>query len=247
MPDIPFPNVPAYPGVPLLTRPVASAIASSPVLAIALGTVETLLLNALQQPPKWGIFDSSGNQLGINSLTTQEQIQAAISNAVTGSTLTVLSTLDMGYTKESRVADFPVEGGGFATYNKVETPGNPTVTLALSGTESDRTAFLAALDDACTSPDLYNVVTPTVTYTNYTIERYTYARRATRGATLLIVEISLKEARSVSASLTKVAASPIIAPQAASATPQTNSGMTQGKTPDTSTLRSIAAKLGITN
>ena len=53
MPEIPFPNVPAYPGVPALIRPVSTAIASVPALAIALGAVETLLINALQQAPQW--------------------------------------------------------------------------------------------------------------------------------------------------------------------------------------------------
>jgi hypothetical protein len=76
------------------------------VIAIGLGTLQTILGSALQQAPRWEIFDSGGNQLGIN-------------------------------------------------------------------------------------------------YVNYSIERYRYARRASAGATLLIVEVSLKEIRQVTASYAK--------------------------------------------
>src|SRR6202035_2919805 len=103
------------------------------------------------------------------------------------------------YVKESRVSNFPVERGGFASYNKVEMPGNPTVSLVLDGSQSDRTSFLAAIDGACKSTTLYNVATPEVTYANHTIERYSYRRQANRGAFLFVVEVSLIEVRQLSA------------------------------------------------
>lgn len=245
MPFIQFPNVPAFPGVPALVRPVQIAVARNTPLSIALGTVENLLIQALQQTPRWGIFDLAGNQLGINA-TQINPILSVLASQFSGAVAPSLSTLALDYVKETRVSDFPVEGGSFATYNKVELPANPLVTLTLAGTEDDRTTFLNAIDAACKSTNGYNIVTPTVTYTNYTIERYNYGRRAQRGATLLMVEVSLKEIRQVSASFT-TATKPIINPQNPGATPQTNSGMTQPATPDTSTLRSIANKLGITN
>lgn len=83
-----------------------------------------------------------------------------------------------------------------------------------------------------------------MSYINYSIERYTYARRSSKGATLLMVEVSLKEIRQVQASFTTA---PITNPQNPASTSQVNSGMTQPSTPDTSTLQSIATKLGITN
>jgi hypothetical protein len=241
MPNIPFPNVPAFPGVPVLTRPVSVAIARSPALAIGIGTVENLLIQALQQTPQWGIFDAAGNQLGVNS-NNSNSILSALASQVTGASSPVLSTVGVDFVKEMRVSDFPVETGSFASYNKVETPDNPVVTLALAGSEDDRTYFLNAIDAACKSTNLYDVVTPTVTYVNYTIERYTYSRRASKGATLLIVEVSLKKIRQVTATFARVTA-PIVSPQNTAATPQVNNGMTQPSAPDTSTLKSIVNKI----
>lgn len=246
MPTIPFPSVPAYPGVPALTRPISAGIARNVPLSIALGTVENLLIQALQQYPKWGIFDAAGNQLGIDASGINPLLSVLVSQ-IGGSTAPVLSTLSVDYVKEMKSSSFPVEGGSFATYNKVELPANPVVTLTLDGTLADRTNFLSAIDGACKSTKGYNVLTPEVTYANYSLDRYSYGRRASRGATLLIVEVVLEEIRQVSATFTTATPTPIVNPQNPGATPQTNSGMTQPATPDTSTLRSIANKLGITN
>lgn len=246
MPLIQFPSVPAYPGVPLLVRPAQIAIAQSPVLAIGIGTVENILVGALQQAPQWGIFDSDGNQLGVNG-TASNAIISALASQVTGQTAAVVSTFSFDYTKETRISSFPVEGGGFANYNKVEVPGTPVVTLILDGDEDDRTRFLEAIDAACISTDLYSVVTPEITYANYSVARYSYQRRANRGATLLMVEIALEEIRTVSATFSASATTSITNPQDPASTPQTNNGITQPSTPDTSTLKSLAGKLGLTN
>jgi hypothetical protein len=220
-------------------RPVSAAIASVPVLAIGIGTLANILGSALQQTPQWGIFDSDGNQLGINATSS---LTSALTSQITGATTPTLSTLSFEFTRETRISEFPVEEGGFANYNKVQTPGNPVVTLALSGSESDRTKFLTAMNAACISTDLFTVVTPEIVYANYSVERYRYARRASAGATLLIVEVSLKEIRQVTATFAKVP-SPIVNPQNTAATPQVNSGMTQPVAPDTSTLQSIVSKI----
>jgi hypothetical protein len=240
VPSIPFPNVPAFPGVPALTRPVSAAIASNPAISIALGTVENFLIQALQQTPRWGIFDALGNQLGIDS-NSNNAILMALSSQITGATAAVLSTYSFEFSKETRVSNFPIEGGSFANYNKVEMPANPVVTLILDGTEDDRTNFINAIDGACKSTNLYNVLTPEVQYVNYSVARYSYQRRATRGATLLMVEVVLEEIRQVSSSFATV----IVSPQNPAATPQTNNGITQAPAADTSTLRSIFNKLGI--
>lgn len=239
MPNIPFPSIPAYPGVPALVRPVQNAIAQVPVLAVGLGSFASILGSALQQTPRWGIFDSAGNQLGLNS-NANPSILSALESQLTGSTVPTLSTWGFDFVKEMQISGFPTEGGGFANYNKVELPANPVVTLALEGSEGYRTNFLNAIDAACKSTDLYNVITPEVSYLGYSMERYTYARRAQRGATMLIVDISMKEIRTVSATFTSVQS-----PQQASSTPEVNNGMTQPATSDTSTLKSLATKRGI--
>lgn len=227
MPSIPFPNVPNLPGVPQLARPINAAVAQVPALAVALGSFATILGQSLQQTPRWGIFDAQGNQLGINGTTTP-----SIESQLLGSSVPILSTYGFDFVKEMSVSGFPTEGGGFANYNKVEQPANPVITLILEGSVGDRANFINAIDTACKSTNLYNVVTPEVTYVGYTMERYTYARRSQRGATLIIMDISMKESRSVTATFT----TSIAAPQNPASTPQVNNGTTQPTTPDSSTL-----------
>lgn len=227
MPNIPFPDVPPYPGVPALVR----SINVPPVIQISLGLTQSILLSALQSQTQWGIFDSKGNQLGASG-----DENGIIQSIIVGS---VLSTNAFEFVKETRISDFPVEQGGFANYNKVEMPANPVVTLALAGSEIDRTSFLNEIAAACVSTELYSVVTPEVTYVNYSIERYNYVRRAERGATLLLVEISLKEIRQVSASYSSVQ-TPINQPQNPNATSQTNGGIVQPAAPDQSVLKQLA-------
>lgn len=228
MPLIPFPDVPQLPGVPALPR----SPLFPPATTIGLGLVEALIWRIFQVQTQWGIFDSNGNALG----------DPAIFTGLTGAVLesvgigSVLSTGSVEYGKELQVSDFPVERGGFASYNKVERPANPVVTMCLDANESDRTSFFNSIDAAAKSTNLYNVVTPEIVYTNYTISSYNYQRRAAKGATLIIMEIHLIEVRQVSAAFSQT----IVQPQNPGATPQSDTGVVQPQNPTTSTARSIA-------
>lgn len=234
MANIPFPNVPNAPGVP----PIPRSPKFPPVATAALAILQGALWRVLQVSNQWGVYDSKGKALGDPSKFTGF-IGNAIETAGLGATL---STSSVDYSKETKVADFPIEKGSFASYNKVETPANPIVTLALNGNEGDRRAFLNAIDLASKSTDLYSVVTPSVTYANYSIERYDYTRRADRGLTLLVVEITLKEIRQVSAAFSQSNKSQVVTPQVASASPTANNGKVQAATPRVSILKSLEKK-----
>lgn len=235
MPLIPFPNIPNVPGVPAIPR----SPNFPPALRASLGVLQGLLWRVLQVQTRWGIFDSKGRPLGDPS-----KLSGLVSNALDAAGIgSTLSTGSVEYSKETRVSDFPIEQGSFASYNKVETAASPAVTLCLTGSESNRRSFLEAIDAACKSTDLYSVVTPEVTYINYSVERYNYQRRSSKGATLLIVEINLKEIRQVSALYGMANPGGIDAPKDPGATPQSDSGKVQATTPPTSTLKSLANKL----
>jgi hypothetical protein len=235
MPLIPFPDIPQLPGVPALPR----SPKFPPLVRAGLGLVQGALWRVFQVQTRWGVFDSQGKPLGDPAKFTG-LIGNALDAAGLGSTL---STDAVEYSKETRVSDFPLERGSFASYNKVETAASPTVTLCLTGSESNRSTFLDAIDKASKSTDLYSVVTPEVTYIDYSIERYNYQRRSSKGATLLLVEITLKEIRQVSAQYTQANKGQVNAPKDAGATPAADNGKVQAKTPDTSTLKSLANKL----
>ena len=234
---IPFPNVPKLPGVPALPR----SPNFPPLLKAGLGLVQGMLWRIFQVQTRWGIWDSKGKPLGDPSKFTG-LIGNALEAAGLGSTM---STNSVDYSKETRVSDFPIEGGAFASYNKVETPASPQVVLCFQGSERERKTFLDAIDAACKSTDLYSVVTPERDYQGYTVERYNYARHNSKGATLLIVEITLKEIRQVSALYTTSNKGQVDKPKEPGATPQADNGKVQAQTPDVSTLKSVFKKLGI--
>ena len=218
MPLIPFPYVPNFPGVPALPRMVGIIIPT--VVAASLGILQSMLIGAYQSPQQWGIYDAIGKPL------TGSVGLSLVSD-------TTVSTISVDYAKETRVSDFPVERGGFASYNKVEMPGIPCVPLCLSGSPSDRTAFLNAIDAACKTTKLYSVVTPEVVYIGHTLERYNYRRARDKGATLLTVEIFLKEIRQVGA---QYSTSPVKNPKDTGATPTTDTGNVQPSVPQQSIL-----------
>lgn len=251
MPNIPFPDVPPYAGVPALVR----SANIPPQIQLALGELSTILASAMQSPFQWGIFDSQGNQLGMVAGGSNSLFQAIINSAATSAlnflgqaggsgSKTVLSTNAFEMSADTKISDFQVERGSFANYNKVVLSREPTVTLVLGGSSSDRTAFLAQIEQARQSTNLYSVVTPEVTYFNYSVERYSLIRRAERGATLLAVELTLREIRQVSAAFSTVQ-TPINQPQNPAATPQSNSGLVQPQAPPQSVLKSAAVALGL--
>jgi hypothetical protein len=232
---IPFPNVPNYPGVPPIPR-IAPGI---PGINISLANPQSSAISASVQSASyaetWGIYDSDSGD--------------ALYDPADGGTLSFFS---ISYARRMQISDFPIEantsteGAAFASFNKVWQPANPIVTFSLSGSETEQNGFLSALDAACQSTNLYDVVTPEITYLGYSIESYLYQRTAQHGAKMLMVEISLKEILQVSPSYTQTtAASPINDPQSPSAAPAVNNGLTQPSTPPQSVLSKILSPLGV--
>ena len=222
---IPYPSVPNYPGVPSIPRTAAG----SPSINISLASSQPLVISS--QEPIWGIFSATDN-----------------SPFFTPSEGGTLSTYSFDYSRQTTVSTFPVEMGSFVSYDKVWSPANPVVTLAFSGSESDKARLLDALETACLGTALWDVATPNAEYDNHTIERYTYRRMATKGATMLLIDVSLKEIKQVTISYSNASgtassgsATPSTsntpAPQSPSAAPAKSSGQIQPSTPSSGTLQ----------
>lgn len=230
MPRIPFPDVPDLEGVPQIPRSPKFPPAASAVL----GIVQGALWRAVQIGTQWGVFDANGRPLA-----DPRRFQGLTGEALNALGGTTVSTGALDYSKETRVSDFPVEGGSFVTYNKVELPASPAVILCMGGSENDRKRFLDAIDAATKSLDLYTIVTPEVNYIGYVIERYNYQRRSIKGANLLIVELSLREVRQAAA---KYAKSLTVAAKESSATPTVDGGKVQPQAAKSSTLKALINK-----
>lgn len=231
---IPFPNVPSLVGVPPLARNAKVPTTARAVLGFAQGT----LWRIFQQETEWGIFDESGNPV-IETSAFSGVVEAIVQAAGLGGG--TLSTDSVELVGEARVSDFPIEQGGFASYNKVTIPTMPTVRLTVGGSESTRAEFLAWLEGAVVSTDLYTVVTPEITYDRVTVEKYDYSRTSSKGAKLIIANVVLREIREISARYAERDKSEQLGEvsQPDSAMPL-DSGNVQPKEPSSSVLRGIA-------
>jgi hypothetical protein len=102
---------------------------------------------------------------------------------------------DVSFAKEWTVATFPIEQGGFASYDKVENPYESKVTICVGGSMTQRQQALAQVQSLASALTLVNVVTPEVVYPNANIVHYDYDRSAMKGAGLLGIDIWLEEIR----------------------------------------------------
>jgi hypothetical protein len=173
----------------------------------------------------WGLYYASGSASGTAGALVFD----------------VDSVLDLKQTGKSKVSTFPVEEGAFASYNKVQEPDATKVRIAVGG--PDRVAALqAALDTEKAACNLYNVVTPTKTYLNVTLENYDHEQTSSNGGVSgLVVDLSLVQVREVTPAHTTVA---IKKPkQPASASTKTG-GKAQGQTPAAKPTRTWSTVVG---
>lgn len=232
-----FPNVPNLPGVPQLPR----SPLFPPSEQALLGIVEGALWDALTLSPPWGIYPADSAQLNpsstdvfINSLVNAVA-PAGLGSLISGNAAILAdSCISVTGTVENKVSDFPVEGGAFATYNKVLRPAKPIVRLAKSGGTSAFNEFLTQIDTLTNNTTLVNVVTDGFTYTNCTIESYRYTRSASQGATLVQVDIHLVAVNQVAAYFSSTINS--LSPSAQS---PVNTGTQQAVTPSEQTQDSL--------
>lgn len=167
-PELPVPlfaNVPLNPGVPIMLRAPGALAYVAPALLLA----DALGITAFFLGPQWGIFTPDGQPFAIPD-----------------------SVASVDFRRQFRVADYPIEDGGFMNYDKVATPYDSRVRFMVG---ADRPSFLDAVDIACRSLTLYDVVTPDYVYHNANIIHYDYRREAAAGVSLITVDVWLQQIR----------------------------------------------------
>jgi hypothetical protein len=163
-----YPDVPIFPGVPAVFRRVQTELE----VAELSEQLQDDQLNGEGGPVSWGIFNADGSvALEPDSIFMVEP------------------------SAEYRISDYPVERGGFQSYNKVTLPAENRVTVTKGGSNADRADFLTALDAIMKSLDAFSIVTPDGTFLDRNPVRYNYSRSAENGATLLKIEIQFQEIR----------------------------------------------------
>ena len=142
------------------------------------------------------------------------------------SAVTFTSFLDIDLKNTGIALSYPVEEGGFASYNKVENPLGITVTLGIQGADSDFEAVLAKLNEYKTGAVTLAVATPAALYEKMTLETYSYKRARDAGAGMLVVVLTLKEVREV-VTQTTTTGSAITKPKNPTSAGKRNTGKTQ--------------------
>jgi hypothetical protein len=165
-----YPSVPNAPGVPPLLRNAARIADTATSGLLGISDELDLLIGA--EPVKWGVFDAAHQPVAVAD-----------------------SVISFEYRNGSRISDYPLEQGAFASYNKVANPYDAKVRMVCSGSEAKRTVFINALEAASKSIALYTVVTPEVTYLNANIESWDYRRESSNGAHVIIADLHIREIR----------------------------------------------------
>jgi hypothetical protein len=136
------------------------------------------------------------------------------------------SVIKVEYKHEYRIADFPIERGGFESYNKVQMPFDCRISFVIGSNArgpNNRAQFLVFLEQAVASLELFTVITPEAVYKSANLVHMEYTRESHRGVNLLLVDVWVQEIRLTTGSQVTNTQSPT------SQTP-TNNGQQQAQT-----------------
>jgi hypothetical protein len=109
------------------------------------------------------------------------------------SVVTADTVIGLTYRQDWPISDYPMQPNAFQSYNKVSTPFDARVRFATGGSKDDRVALINSIAAIAGDLNLYDVVTPEVTYSSVNITHYDYDRRALDGVGLLKIDVWLIE------------------------------------------------------
>lgn len=165
-----YPLVPAVAGVPAVLRSGAQVLDTLTLGFLGLGDLVNTIIGS--EPVLWGIYDPNGK-----IITDYD------------------SMVSMNYRNDSRVSDYPVENGTFASYNKVSDPFNIQIQLSCGGNLTRRAAFQADLLAAAKSLTLYTIVAEDGTFNNCNLVSLDWGRSQQDGAHIIKAFCEFREIR----------------------------------------------------
>lgn len=165
-----YPHVPQVAGVPALLRAGAQIFDTLTLGFLGAGELVNQIIGS--EPVRWGVFDSTGKAIAQYD-----------------------SVASMDYRSDSRVSDYPIENGSFASFNKVDQPFTISVLLRCAGDDTRRNTFQNDLRDARASLTLYTVIVPDGTFTNCNLVALDWQRTTERGANVINAYCEFQEIR----------------------------------------------------
>lgn len=112
------------------------------------------------------------------------------------------SFISLDVDNTSKITNYSVEKGSFTTYNKIVTPNELTVTLAVQGDALKPQNAIDILNTLCNEAQIVNIVSPYSYYAGYSLESFDYSFNQTDGVGILITSLNFKEIRQVQARYT---------------------------------------------
>jgi hypothetical protein len=188
-------NVPNVPGVPSVNFAIPSL---GSILTLLTADAISLLAGTLQLP--WGIYFGPIPIIAADNVVAFE------------------------YDQEYDISDYPIEGGKFASYNKVYRPFNIVVRFSTGGPLIKRQAFLDSISAIIGDLNEYNVVTADAVYQSVNLVGYRYQQRAEAGVGLIQVDVMARQVQNAASAALGSFLSNTLNPASAS---QVNGGVVQ--------------------
>ena len=101
--------------------------------------------------------------------------------------------IDLSTDNDSQIANYRIEKGSFASYNKVISPFQIKAVVAKEGASYEINDFLDELEKISNDLNLYDVVTKDITYSNCNLKSNGYRKESANGAYILYAELIFKE------------------------------------------------------
>lgn len=114
----------------------------------------------------------------------------------------VRSTISAGYRGAPKVTTYPLEKGGFFSANKVASPFELPMQVALQGTPAQLRAILADLQRYERGVELVNVVMPVATFLNCNLIRLNWDMKEGGSVGVLQLDLGFLEIRIIDATYT---------------------------------------------
>ena len=176
MPLIEYPDVPDEPGVPNIPRNPTAPPVQQSTQPTTNSVVE---VNTLP----WMIVDDNGGLLLSPDTYADFQVRA-----------------------ESVIPNYPIEKGGFSSYNQVEKPYGIKLTAIVTGKSGvTRNQFIESIQSLKSSLTLASIVTPYTTYSNAKLIDYNWTQKSDHGLTMLMIELTFQEIRQTANAVVTVA------------------------------------------
>lgn len=203
-----YPFVPMAPGVPPLRRsPIDTQAQALVGQAVTSGVQPALLVQMLSGavpsflngvttplPQVLSAFTPTGlASVDTPNQTGQSGVLWGIFDATGGEVIAPDSVVSFDFKGAYRVISYPIEGGNFESYNKVQEPFEIRMVMRKGGSVADRQDFIDVLDEIRASLDLYTATSPEQSYPSMTITDVGYDRQSDKGATVIEAVITLKQ------------------------------------------------------